>query len=53
MIFSTPTQNLDQIVSNLDKFDEFKFFADSVKLFNESHPQDLQQIVAVGLNSEK
>jgi hypothetical protein len=24
-----------------------------VKLFNESHPQDLQQIVAAGLHSEK
>ena len=31
-------QNLDQIVSNLDSFDEFRFFAESVRQFNEAHP---------------
>ena len=31
-------QNLDQIVSNLDGLDEFRFFAETVRQFNEAHP---------------
>ena len=41
--------NLDMMVSRLDSFDEFKFFADTAKQFHLQNSQLFQEIMTKGL----
>ena len=45
--------NLDMIVSRIDTFDEFKFFADTARQYHQQNPQIFQDMVKAGLQSEK